>query len=64
MKMPLHGRWRSSLLAPARSAPAARRCRPRPAFKDGNKDYKEENFKKAIENYERAVELDPTIAEA
>ena len=34
------------------------------AFKDGNKDYKEENFKRAIENYERAVELDPNLAEA
>ena len=34
------------------------------AFKDGNKDYKEENYKKAIENYERAVELEPDMAEA
>lgn len=34
------------------------------AFKDGNKDYKEENYKKAIVDYGRAVELDPTMAEA
>src|SRR5262245_52393375 len=34
------------------------------AMKDGNKDYKEENFKRAIEGYSRAVELDPDFAEA
>lgn len=34
------------------------------AFKDGNKDYKEENYKKAIVDYERAVKLDPSMAEA
>jgi tetratricopeptide (TPR) repeat protein len=34
------------------------------AFKDGNKNYKEENFKKAIENYQKAVAKDPTFAEA
>jgi tetratricopeptide (TPR) repeat protein len=33
------------------------------AFKDANKDYKEENYKKAIPNYERAVKLDPALAE-
>ena len=33
------------------------------AFKDGNKDYKEENYKKAILNYEKAVRLDPALAE-
>jgi tetratricopeptide (TPR) repeat protein len=33
------------------------------AFKDGNNDYKEENFKKAIVKYEKAVRLDPTMAE-
>lgn len=31
----------------------------RQAFKDGNKLYKEENFRKAIEKYDRAIELDP-----
>ncbi len=34
------------------------------AFRDGNKAYKEENYKKAREYYERAVELDPNFAEA
>jgi tetratricopeptide (TPR) repeat protein len=34
------------------------------AFKDGNKFYKEENYRKAIDEYERAVELKPDFAEA
>src|SRR6185295_15212670 len=34
------------------------------AFKDGNKDYKEENYKKAIVDYEKAARLDPSMAEA
>jgi len=34
------------------------------AFKDGNKDYKEENYKKAIVDYEKATRLDPSMAEA
>jgi tetratricopeptide (TPR) repeat protein len=34
------------------------------AFRDGNKAYKEENYKKAREFYERAVELNPRFAEA
>jgi tetratricopeptide (TPR) repeat protein len=34
------------------------------SFKDGNKQYKDENYKKAIEYYERAVKLDPEMAEA
>jgi tetratricopeptide (TPR) repeat protein len=34
------------------------------AFKDANKDYKEENYKKAIPSYEKAVRLDPSLAEA
>jgi tetratricopeptide (TPR) repeat protein len=33
-------------------------------FKDGNKDYKAEDFKKAIVNYERAVKHDPEMPEA
>jgi tetratricopeptide (TPR) repeat protein len=33
-------------------------------FKDGNKAYKDEDFKKAIVNYKRAVELKPDFAEA
>ena len=34
------------------------------AMKDGNKEYKEENFKRAIEHYSRAVDNDPGYAEA
>jgi tetratricopeptide (TPR) repeat protein len=36
----------------------------RAAFKDGNKEYTSENFKRAIALYERAVELDPNLGEA
>jgi tetratricopeptide (TPR) repeat protein len=36
----------------------------RAAFKDGNKEYTQENFKRAIQLYERAVELDPNMTEA
>jgi tetratricopeptide (TPR) repeat protein len=38
--------------------------RAKAAFKDGNKFYKEENFKKAIEEYSQAVEYDPGYSEA
>jgi tetratricopeptide (TPR) repeat protein len=34
------------------------------AFKDGNRLYKEENYRKAVDFYERAVELKPDFAEA
>ena len=34
------------------------------AFRDGNKNYKDEKFKQAIEDYKRAVEKDPGYAEA
>ena len=34
------------------------------AFKDANKDYKAEEYKKAIPGYEKAVKLDPSMAEA
>ncbi len=34
------------------------------AFKDGNRLYKEENYRKAIQEYERAVTLKPDFAEA
>ena len=33
-------------------------------MKDGNKEYKDENFKRAIEHYSRAVEKEPDYAEA
>jgi tetratricopeptide (TPR) repeat protein len=34
------------------------------AFRDGNKNYKDEKFKLAIEDYKRAVDKDPGYAEA
>jgi len=40
------------------------RVRAKAAFKDGNKLYREENYRKAIEQYQRAIELDPQMAEA
>lgn len=38
--------------------------RAKAAYQDGNKAYKEENYKKAIEEYTRAVEFAPDMAEA
>jgi tetratricopeptide (TPR) repeat protein len=38
--------------------------RAKAAFKDGNKEYTAENFKRAIEEYTQAVELDPNFTEA
>jgi tetratricopeptide (TPR) repeat protein len=40
------------------------RVQAKAAFKDGNKFYKEENFRKAIEEYETAIRLEPDMAEA
>lgn len=40
------------------------RLQAKMAFKDGNKYYKEENFKLAVEQYDRVVELEPQMAEA
>jgi len=51
-------------LIPALVVGGCARVRSRAAMKDGNKDYKEENFKKAVIDYGRAVELDPDFAEA
>jgi tetratricopeptide (TPR) repeat protein len=34
------------------------------AFKDGNRLYKEENYRRAIDEYQRAVDLKPDFAEA
>jgi tetratricopeptide (TPR) repeat protein len=38
--------------------------RAKAAFKDGNRLYKEENYRQAIPFYERAVQLEPDFAEA
>jgi tetratricopeptide (TPR) repeat protein len=46
------------------STAACARIQSRMAFKDGNKEYTGENFKRAIVLYERAVELDPNLGEA
>jgi tetratricopeptide (TPR) repeat protein len=51
-------------LVPVLAVGGCARVRSRAAMKDGNKDYKEENFKRAVVDYSRAVELDPHFAEA
>ena len=51
-------------LVPALALAGCARVRSRAAMKDGNKDYKEENFKRAVIDYGRAVQLDPNFAEA
>jgi tetratricopeptide (TPR) repeat protein len=40
------------------------RLQAKQAFKDGNKSYKEENYKRAIERYTDAIGHDPDMAEA
>jgi tetratricopeptide (TPR) repeat protein len=60
-------RYLAPLLAAATPVLFASGCntvKAQAAFKDGNKLYKEENYRKAIELYERAVELKPEMAEA
>ena len=42
--------------------PGCTQVQAKAAFKDGNKLYKEENYKKAIESYQRAVELEPGMS--
>jgi tetratricopeptide (TPR) repeat protein len=51
-------------LLPALAGLGCTRVQAKSAFRDGNKAYKEENYKKAIPFYERAAELDPEMAEA
>jgi tetratricopeptide (TPR) repeat protein len=38
--------------------------RAKAAFKDGNKEYKEEKYKQAIDEYTRAIKFDPAMCEA
>jgi tetratricopeptide (TPR) repeat protein len=38
--------------------------RAKAAFKDGNKEYKEEKYKQAIDEYSRAIQFDPNMCEA
>jgi tetratricopeptide (TPR) repeat protein len=40
------------------------KLRAKQAFRDGSKAYKEENYKKARDSYQKAVELDPNFSEA
>ena len=63
MKRRLHLSAPLALLA-AFTAAGCSRIQSRAAFKDGNKEYREENFKKAIEEYKQAVDKDPRFAEA
>jgi tetratricopeptide (TPR) repeat protein len=46
------------------AAAGCARVQARAAFKDGNKLYKDENYKQAIVEYQRAAELEPGMAEA
>lgn len=52
-----------ALLAPI-ALTGCSRVAARSSFQDGNKAYKEENFKKAIIAYEKALGYDPNMAEA
>ncbi len=51
-------------LLPFLAGASCTRVKAKTAFKDGIKFYKEENFKKAVDAYQRAVDLDPAFAEA
>lgn len=53
-----------ALIAALGAGAGCARVQSRAAMKDGNRDYKEENFKKAVEDYERAVKLEPDFSEA
>jgi len=53
-----------ALVAVAFTGVGCARVRARAAMKDGNKDYKEENFKKAVDDYQRATTLEPGFSEA
>jgi tetratricopeptide (TPR) repeat protein len=40
------------------------RLKAKTAYKDGNRYYSEENYKKAVDEYKKATTLDPNLAEA
>ena len=51
-------------LALAVAASGCAQVQAKAAFKDGNKAYKEERFREAIQKYERSLELEPDMPEA
>src|SRR5205814_6755923 len=53
-----------ALLLPALVGAGCARVKARSAYKEGNKLYKAEQFKKAIDEYEHALALDDTLPEA
>jgi len=53
-----------ALIAVVGTGVGCARVRSKAAMKDGNKDYKEEKFKQAVDDYTRAVSLDPNFSEA
>src|SRR6186713_1504793 len=64
MRMKMPSRAMGLILIVPLLASGCSEMRARQAFKDGNKAYKEEDFKKAIVKYGDAVQLDPEMAEA
>lgn len=54
----------AALALPALLSAGCGRLMAKQAYRDGNKAYKEENYKKARDLYQRAVELDPNYSEA
>src|SRR5688572_32814261 len=63
MRMKMPSRLLGLLLVPFLAA-GCTQVQAKQAFKDGNKAYKEEDFKKAIQEYGEAVEHQPGFAEA
>jgi tetratricopeptide (TPR) repeat protein len=64
MRMKMPSRALGLLLLLPFLAAGCAQVQAKQAFKDGNKAYKEEDFKKAIVKYGDAVEKDPNFAEA
>jgi tetratricopeptide (TPR) repeat protein len=64
MRMKMPSRALALLLLVPFLAAGCTQVQAKQAFKDGNKAYKEEDFKKAILKYGAAVEHDPNFAEA
>jgi tetratricopeptide (TPR) repeat protein len=53
-----------AMLVPLVAGVGCSRLQAKQAFKDGNKAYTDENYRKAIEDYGRAINHDPDMAEA